>query len=310
MSAQPIPDHSTRTSALQDLAELVGERLGGEVGEPILRRPCDGLLLLSHRRRSARVPQVYDPVVCLVVQGAKDVVAADRVHTIAAGQFLVVTHDMPVVSRITAASPGEPYLAVVLSIDMPTLVDLQMQIGAVAGVAPTGGDGYALSVGDAGDDLVDAFTRCLRATGERDDADVLLPLVFREIHYRLLMSPAADALRRLSLGDRPAQSVSRAIALIRRDLAAQVRIGPLARHVGLSPSALHHHFRAVTGTTPIQYQKQLRLLEARRRLRSTGQSVTEASYAVGYASPSQFSREYRRAFGCPPSRDARALADG
>ncbi len=309
MSVQSISAQPTRESALLDLADLVGERLGGEVGEPLLRRPCDGLVLLSHQQSSVRVPQVYDPVVCVVVQGAKEVVAADRVHPITAGQFLVVTHEMPVASRITAASHGEPYLAVVLSIDTQTLVELQMRIGATGAMAPAGGDGYAMSVGDADIDLVDAFTRCLRATGERDDTDVLLPLVFREIHYRLLTSPHADTLRRLSLGDAAAQSVSKAIALIRRDLTAQIRIGLLAKHVGLSTSALHHHFKTVTGTTPIQYQKQLRLLEARRRLQSTGQSVSEASYAVGYASPSQFSREYRRAFGWPPSQDVGTLLD-
>lgn len=164
-------------------------------------------------------------------------------------------------------------------------------------------DAFALSVGDAGADLVDAFIRCLRTLDDPHEAEVLFPLAAREIHFRLLDSPQGQTLRRLSLGHRPADTVARAIADIRGDLAAKLDIRTLGQRIGLSPSALHHHFKEVTGTTPVQFQKQLRLLEARRLIQADLTSVTEAAFTVGYTSPTQFSREYRRAFGTPPSRD-------
>jgi AraC-like DNA-binding protein len=289
--------------ALDELADLVGRHLSGEVGEPQMRRPCEGLLLLGHRACTDHLAQIYDPVVCLVVQGAKQVQTSDRAYAIEAGQFLVVTHDMPVVSKITVASPGEPYLAVILSLQEEVLAGLHAQIAAIDVAGPAHDDSYAVSHGDADADLLDAFVRCLRALRRPEDRDVLVPLIAREIHYRLLQSSQGHTLRHLGLGHPPAQTISRVIALIRQDLAAQVRVGVLAGEVGLSPSALHQQFKAVTGTTPIQFQKQLRLLEARRLIQSTAQSVTSACYAVGYSSPSQFSREYRRAFGHPPSAD-------
>lgn len=283
------------------LSDLARERMADAPGEPRLMRPHPQMLLLSHRHPSDHLAQVYDPVVCLVVQGAKETTTTDRVHTIQSGQFLVVTHDMPVVSRITRASVDQPYQALILSLDRDVLADLQQAASVLS--APEHIDPYALTVGDAGVDLIEAFIRYLRALESPDDMAVLLPLVQREIHYRVMVSGQGHALRRLALGRRSAASVAEAIRIVRSDLAARLSVHQLARHVGLSPSALHHHFKAVTGTTPVQFQKQLRLLEARRLIQSGTRSVTDAAYAVGYSSPTQFSREYRRAFGHPPSAD-------
>jgi len=269
-------------------------------------RPHGGLLVLSHQQPSDHLAQVYDPVVCLVLQGAKETNTTERSHPIGAGQFLIVTHDMPVVSRITRASAHEPYLALIASLDHEVLADLQHHARATS--AADDRDPYALRVGDADGDLIDAFARYLRALDTPNDIDVLVPLAIREIHYRLLNSSQGQTLRRLTLGGRPAEPVSRAIGLIRQDLAAKLSVRAIASSVGLSTSALHHHFKAVTGTSPVQYQKQLRLLEARRLIQSNMESVTVAAYAVGYASPTQFSREYRRAFGYPPSKDRRTTA--
>jgi AraC-like DNA-binding protein len=289
------------TASLKALSDLALERLGATSGEPRMLRPRDGLLILSHRKPSDHLAQVYDPVVCLVLQGAKEVNTTERGHPVEAGQFLVVTHDMPVVSRITHASPHEPYLALIASLDHEVLADLRHHVQAAS--VSDDHDHSALRVGDADDELVDAFTRYIRALRTPQDAEVLVPLAIREIHYRLLCSPQGQALRSLTRGDGPAEPVSRAIRLIREDLAAQLSVKEIASHVGLSPSALHHHFKAVTGTTPVQFQKQLRLLEARRLIQSSTRSVTAAAHTVGYLSPTQFSREYRRTFGYPPSRD-------
>jgi AraC-like DNA-binding protein len=286
---------------LATLSTLAGEWLHPVGGEPRAVRPHDQLLLLSHQHTSEHLAQVYDPVVCLVVQGEKETLTTTRRHVIAAGEFLVVTHDMPVVSRITRASPDRPYLALILSLDVDILADLQHAARQPA--VPDDSDEFALRVGDADIDLVDAFVRSLRALEEPNNAAVLLPLVSREIHYRLLNTPAGHTLRRLSLGQQPAAAVSKAIRLIRKDLSTTLSVPTIAGHVGLSPSALHHHFRAVTGTSPLQFQKQLRLLEARRLIQANIRSVTDAAYEVGYSSPTQFSREYRRAFNHPPSHD-------
>lgn len=288
-------------AARATLADLARERLRPIGGEPRMLRPHDELLLLSHRHPSERRAQVYDPVVCLVVQGEKETVTRRRRHYIGAGEFLVVTHDMPVVSRITKASSDTPYLALIFSLDWDILADLQHT--GPESPAPDDSDPYALRVGEADIDLVDAFVRYLRVLDAPDNAAVLRPLVSREIHYRVLNTPTGRTLRGLSLGQQPAAAVSKAIGLIRQDLTAPMSVPTIAGHVGLSPSALHRHFKVVTGTSPLQYQKQLRLLEARRLIQANIRSVTDAAYEVGYSSPTQFSREYRRAFDRPPSHD-------
>jgi AraC-like DNA-binding protein len=289
-------------SPLELLSELAERRLGHVDAEPRMARPHDGLLVLSHRHPTDHLAQVYDPVVCLVLQGAKETSTTERTHVIEAGQFLVVTHDMPVTSRISQASPSEPYIALIASIDHDLLFDLRDHARTAS--IDSLHDPHALCVGDADAQLIDAFTRYLRALETPSDAEVLTPLAMREIHYRLLTSPYGQTLRRLALGERPAEPVARAIRLIRQDVAATLSVSSIARHVGLSPSALHHHFKTVTGTTPVQFQKRLRLLEARRLIQTSSRTVTQAAHAVGYSSTTQFSREYRRAFGRPPSKDA------
>jgi len=173
-------------------------------------RPQDQLLLLSHRHPSEFLAQIYDPVVCLVVQGEKQVMTSERRHTIGAGEFLVVTHDMPVLSGITKASPHSPYLALILSLDWEVLAELQHDAGEPPALGDK--DPYALRVGDAENDLVDAFVRYLRALEAPNSTAVLLPLVSREIHYRVLNTRAGQTLRRLTLGQQPAAAaVARAI---------------------------------------------------------------------------------------------------
>jgi AraC-like DNA-binding protein len=292
---------------LSELSDRSLAMLESTAGEPRMARPHEGLLVLSHRRPTALYPQEYDPVVCLVLQGAKETNTTERSHPIADGQFMVVTHAMPVLSRITQASPQSPYLALIVSLQREILADLQR----VARTPPAAEDDpYALRVGTAGVELVDAFSRYLRALDSPEDSEALAPLAQREIHYRVLNSPEGNVLRRILLGARPVEPIAQAIDLIRDDLAARLSVNMIASHVGLSPSALHHHFKAVTGTSPVQYQKQLRLLEARRLIQSNTQTVTGAAFCVGYASPTQFSREYSRAFGHPPSKDRVPFTEG
>jgi AraC-like DNA-binding protein len=151
--------------------------------------------------------------------------------------------------------------------------------------------------------MLDAFRRYLALADAPADAKVLGPLISKEIHYRLLMAPFGGMLRSLIRHDSDASAIARAIGQIRSELRSPIAIPELARHVGMSVSSFHKHFKAITSTTPLQYQKDLRLLEARKLLKTPGTSVTTAAFDVGYESPSQFSREYTRKFGVTPSQD-------
>jgi transcriptional regulator GlxA family with amidase domain len=199
-------------------------------------------------------------------------------------------------SRITKA----PYLALVLVVDIAGIRKLYDEVAESVdeGVRPRAAVTHRADPG-----LVDALLRYLALADSPADAKVLAPLVSKEIHYRLLIAPFGGMLRSLLRYDSNASAINRAIGHIRSDLRSPLAIPELAQRVGMSASSFHKHFKAITSTTPLQYQKELRLLEARRLLRTNGASVTAVAYDTGYESPSQFSREYTRKFGVAPSRD-------
>ncbi|MGE3807928.1 MAG: AraC family transcriptional regulator N-terminal domain-containing protein [Gemmataceae bacterium] len=254
-----------------------------------------GLGLLRHRRPTSIEASVYEPVMCLILQGRKETRSGSLRVDFGAGESLVVTHHLPVVSQVTLA----PYLALLLTIDRNVLLSLSHEVdNAVEHKGPV----TSLSVARIEPSLVDALARYVALLRKPQDAQALGPLILREIHYRLLTAPHGALLRRLLSEESNASHIARAIDIIRKDYGAELRIPALARAIGMSGSAFHRQFRAVTGTTPLQYQKEMRLLEARRLITSTGCSVSHAALEVGYVSPSQFSREYRRKFGVPPGR--------
>lgn len=249
----------------------------------------------------------YRPIFCLVLQGAKQTVMGDAALTFAAGQTLIVGLDLPTTARIVTASAGAPYLSLGLEIDIALLRELMA--GLPADALPPPRTEYrcsAMTVTAADPALVDAMARLYRLHEQRDDLPVLAPLTVREIHYRLLRSPEAPLLASLTRPDSHASRIARAIGRIRREFDTALPVADLAREAGMSASAFHEHFRSLTGTTPLQYQKTLRLMEARRRLTDTAESVSAIAFAIGYESPTQFSREYSRQFGRPP-RAERAL---
>ena len=265
-----------------------------------LLRPVEGLTLLRHEAPTSWSPTVYDPVVCLILQGRKETAAGDRTVVVSAGDALIVSHDLPVLARITQADAGVPYLALIVSLDMSLLRRLDDEVGD-AHVRDE--DAHALAAHAADPALVDALTRYLALAASPIESRVLLPLIRQEVHFRLLVAPNGGMLRGLLRRDSHASQVARAIAHLRAHLGAAVSIPALARQVGMSPSSLHKHFKAVTSTTPLQYLKELRLLEARRLLSEGEHGVSTVAYAVGYESPNQFSREYSRKFGVPPRGD-------
>ena len=243
------------------------------------------------------------PCFALVVQGAKSLTVGCENVDYGVGDFLVATLDLPVVSRVTVASAARPSLAIGLAIDSARLANLfaRMDVTSLASRSDNAARGVA--VNRASPLLVDAVVRMLRLLDRPEDIAAMAPLYEEEILYRLLTGPCASRLLHFARADVPTRSVAKATRWIGANFSEVLRIEDLAQHVGMSASSLHHHFKAVTAMSPLQYQKQLRLNEGRRLILVDHIDVATASLRVGYQSPSQFTREYSRMFGCPPRRD-------
>lgn len=243
---------------------------------------------------------IYKPLVCLVLQGVKESYLGSRKVRFTAGDSLIVSLDLPSSSQITDASVQMPYVALALELDMEIIRELSAQITDV----PPRSNCAAAMIADAADPaLADAMGRLFDLAEKPEDRKILLPLVMREIHYRLLQAGHGEMIRRLVRQDSRASRISRAISSIRANYTGALNIRDLARAAGMSNSSFHEHFKAITATTPLQYQKGLRLLEARNRLQAGGETVTSVAFEMGYESPTQFSREYARKFGTPPRHD-------
>jgi AraC-like DNA-binding protein len=251
---------------------------------------------------------VYEPSLCVVAQGAKDVLLADETYRLDAAQFLLVSVDLPVDARVVEASAECPYLAVRIALDPAVVGEL---LAELRGLTPSGSPGptpaRGLAVTPVEPPLLGAVTRLVALLDSPQDIEPLAPLVLREITYRVLTGPQGSRLRQIASAGAPAQRIALAIRWLKDHFADPLRIESLAKHVRLSPSAFHLHFKGVTAMSPLQYQKRLRLQEARRLMLGEGLDAAEAAFHVGYESPSQFSREYRRLFGTPPRQDVAAL---
>lgn len=262
-----------------------------------------GLSVLRRETESRIEAVIYEPVLCLILQGSKVTSIGDQFVELRPGDALLVSHDLPVVSRITRASVEEPYLAVILSIDLGVVRSLYDQI---ADAPAPGAHARSLTAGPVEPAWLAPLVRYFELVDNPLDARVLGPSILREIHYRLLRSPIGRMLRNLLVADSHASRVARAIQRVRAEFRSSLSVADLAKTAGMSVSSFHEHFKSVTGTTPLQYQKDLRLIAARALLVDRNQTVSEAAYAVGYESPTHFSRDYSRKFGLPPSRDVHA----
>lgn len=261
------------------------------------------LSLIRADQPSLPIPSVYEASLCLIAQGSKRVSLGDHDVVYDASRYLLVSVDLPLVGLVLEASPEAPYLCCKIDLDLPALADLLI----AEGEAGPQHDLPALAVYPGYADLIDAACRLVKLLDRPESIAALAPLVEREILYRLLTGPHGATLRRMAKGDSHLGQISRAIARIRSGFDRQLRIEDIADAAGMSPSSLHAHFKAVTRMTPLEYQKQLRLQEARRLMMAEGASAGSAGFAVGYESPSQFSREYRRLFGAPPRQDVERL---
>jgi AraC-like DNA-binding protein len=245
---------------------------------------------------------VMEPGVYVVAQGRKRVTVGDETYIYDPSQYLAVSVDLPAAGNVFEASPEEPYLCMTLTVDPRDLAALIVETGRHA--PRDDHDGRAVYVSALRPSLLDAFLRLVRLLDEPQDIPVLAPLILRELNYRLLEGEQFGRLAQMAIGDGRLRRVSGAIAWIKQHFREPLEIGTLARQVNMSPSALHHSFKAVAAMSPVQYQKRMRLHEARRLMLNDAASAETVAYEVGYASASQFNREYARLFGLPPRRDA------
>ncbi|HTV01951.1 MAG TPA: AraC family transcriptional regulator [Luteitalea sp.] len=261
------------------------------------------LSVIRYDRAGEPMPTVYAPSICVVAQGSKVVRLGTDRFSYDPSRFIVASVDLPVMSHVEEASPDAPYLC--MSLEFAPKEIAAVVLDAELEAADDGPPARGMFVGDATPALLDAVVRLTQLAETPDDIAALAPLVEREILYRLLRGPDGWRLRQMARGQGQARRIARAIAWIKAHFAEPLRVEALARDVNMSVSSFHAHFKHVTAMSPLQYQKQMRLQEARRLLMSDDVDAATAGHLVGYESPSQFSREYRRAYGVPPATDAR-----
>jgi AraC-like DNA-binding protein len=266
----------------------------------VAQTPIPGLTTIRSATPSGLLHAISRPMVCLVLQGNKQVAMGAQSFSFGAGDSLLITADVPIVSQITRASVESPYLSLVLELDPAVIADLAMQMKTEATIA----DNAPVRVDPTDAEVTDTALRLMRLLDRPAAIPVLHAHLLRELHYWLLEGKHGAAIRRLGWPDGHAQRVGRAVALLRAQFASPLPVEQLATVAGMSPSSFHHHFRALTSLSPVQFQKQLRLIEARRLMMSEGRTASSAAFAVGYESVPQFTREYGRLFGLPPAKDA------
>ncbi len=248
---------------------------------------------------------IYEPMINLILQGGKTINIADNTLSFDPASYFVMTVDVPATGLVRQGGPGRPYLAVSLTLDPEILANLLIDLPPISRAG--GGANMAYSVCPVTPELLDAWLRLLRLMRDPQDIAALAPAYEREILYRVLQGPQGWLLRDIATPDSTVSQIRRAIQTIRDHYAEPIAMEALASVTAMGLSTFHRRFKAVTGMSPLQYQKQIRLLQARSLLVAGSGSATEIAFEVGYESPSQFSREYARAFGLPPAKDCARL---
>jgi AraC-like DNA-binding protein len=289
----------------QEIASIAARHAMGE-GET--RTAIEGLGISRSAAPSAPCHGSYKPCFGMVIQGAKSVQLGPDTINYGAGDYLLSSLDLPVAWRVVEASPEVPHFCLTVAISREKVLDLVS--GATTLRSPDTAIGQrGIVVNTAPPELLDASVRLMRLLDRPADIPALAPLIEKEVLYRILTGPAGGQLISLVVSESHGNRIARAIAWLRENYASTLRIEELADHVGMSSSSFHHHFKAITAMTPVQYQKHLRLREARRLMLVEGLDVANAGHRVGYLSPSQFSREYSRLYGISPTRDMDALLE-
>jgi len=287
------------THRLTDAIAAALDRQGVENGG--METPVPGLRLI---RTYGCVPprhMTYRPSLCLIAQAAKRVMIGDSTLTYGHMQSLVITVEVPVLSEIIDATPEKPFIGATLALDPDIILDVVTRMEAAQ--RPIGPAGLGLVVEEVDDRIAAAMLRLVELAQQPDAVDILYPGIMREIVYWLMTGRAAANIARMVLPEGPPKRIALAIHHLREHFDAPLSVAELAHLASMSPSAFHQHFKSLTAMSPLQYQKHLRLLDARRRMLTEGERAGSAAFSVGYESVSQFSREYARMFGDPPRRE-------
>jgi len=277
------------------------------VNEDIIETPIPGLTIYRFDAPTQKTSYMLSPSVCLIGQGRKRVTLGEDHYDYDANHFLITSVDLPIVANITEASPERPYFGLTLELDLRMIA--QQILDSQMPSASASPDRRAMAVSKVYGPLLDAFHRLLDLLEKPEDIPALAPLIRQEVSYRLLMSEQGARLRQITSTESHSYQIARTIDWLKANFQQSFRVEDLARKAGLSASAFHNHFRSMTAMSPLQFQKRLRLNEARRLMLTERMDASSAAFEVGYESPSQFSREYSRHFGAPPARDIKSLIE-
>ena len=264
-----------------------------------------GLALFRREEASEPTSGMYEPSICMVIQGAKRVTLGAETYIYDTEHYLITSVHLPTLVQVLEATPNKPYLGLKITFDQRDI----SQLMADSHLPPprTQQSSRGMAVGSVTPELLDAVYRLVNLLDHEDDIPIMAPLIQREIIYRLLVGELGPRLRQIAVAGSQSQQIATAIQWLKNNYAEALRIEDLAAKSGMSTSTFHHHFRAMTALSPLQYQKRLRLQEARRLMLAEHLDAANAAFQVGYESPSQFSREYSRLFGAPPLRDITQL---
>jgi AraC-like DNA-binding protein len=292
---------------LVELQDLV-QRTATVTRDGVWATGIERVLLAHVRDASGPTPSLAEPILALCIQGSKRIALGEQIYDQVPGSFMTVAVDLPITGAFVEATHARPYLGFGLLLDASVVASLLVDAAEV-NRAPRIVRATGISVGTASDDLVDAVARMVKLVERPRDAAVLAPMVEREILWHVLTGPHGWALRQIGLADSSLSHMGRAITHIRSNAFEPLHVHELASIAGMAVSSFHRQFRAVTEMSPIQYQKRIRLQEARLRLLRNPRDIAGVGHSVGYGSASQFSREYRREFGLSPRMDAVRLRD-
>jgi AraC-like DNA-binding protein len=297
----------TRAMSLQEFRELVDRHARPGISTSAI----PGVVVSRIADGNRPDESTTGTILAVVAQGTKRLVVGNSIHDYGPGQYLIASVDLPVSGQFTDATDEHPALGFGLELRAEVIAELMLNAAAAEFMRPARGENSpaAIAVGTASERLLDAVTRMLRLLDEPRDIPVLAPLIEREILWLIMTGEQGATVRQLGLADSSLSRVRHVVRWMREHFDESLRVDELAERARMSPSAFHRAFHAVTAMSPIQYQKSIRLQEARLRLLVRPGDVSATAYAVGYESPSQFSREYRRQFGVSPSRDTAALRD-
>jgi AraC-like DNA-binding protein len=295
--------HKSAIDKCKELAALV-DRLTDSQGNGVHATAIAPLELTRECHPAATMPGVSEPLLAIVIQGQKELWLNEETFRYGVAQYLVLSVDLPVSACVTEATPTQPYLGFKLKLDPAQFCEIIAQAQpCISQKEPVKG----WFVSNAEPSLIDCALRLTKLLDTPQDASFLAPMIVREIYYRLLIGEQSEAVRQIATAGSNMQRIAEVIKDIKAELTKPLRVEDLAEQVNMSVSSFHRHFKTVTSMSPLQYQKQLRLLAARQIMLAEKADAVQAAYQVGYESNSQFSREYARMFGAPPIRDVERL---